>query len=65
MPAKVSVAMRNTTGPPECEALEVHCSLQFGEDSPTPGNPEIMDRAFQSAVVACREALRDDSLRRS
>jgi hypothetical protein len=65
MPATVSVAMRNTTGPLECESLEAHCSLEFDEDSMKPDSPEIIDRAFHSAMVACHEALRDDSLRQS
>lgn len=64
MSATIRLAMCDTTGPPECEALEVHCTLDFDEAPSKPANPEIIDRAFDCAAAACHEALREGRLRR-
>ena len=60
MPATISVAMSKKTGPPKCETVIVHCTLEFDEDWPTLQNPESIQPFLHSAVVACREALHEE-----
>ena len=65
MPATISVAMSKKTGPPKCETVIVHCTLEFDEDWPTLQNPESIQPFLHSAVVACREALHEEGDTRS
>jgi hypothetical protein len=61
MPATISVAMSNKTGPPKCETVIVHCALELGEDSPMLQDPESIQFFLHSAFVACHEALHEES----
>ena len=39
MPMKISIAMSEEIGPPECESLGVTCALEFDDDSSTLQKP--------------------------
>ena len=51
--------MGTETGPPEYEALDVTCILEFDEDSLTLKSLTTIQRAVDSAIAACGEALQD------
>ena len=50
MPTKISIAMSEEIGSPECESLGVTCSLEFDDDSPALQNLETFQLAVHSAA---------------
>ncbi len=58
---KISMAMTEENGPPECGSFVAHCSLEFDdESSPQPQDIDGFQHNVHAAIAACCRAVHDE-----
>ena len=60
MSMKISMAMTEEDGPPECESFAATCTLEFDDDSSPPQDSEAFQQAVHVAVTECCRTVHEE-----
>jgi hypothetical protein len=64
MSVKISMAMSEESGPPDCGSIVAHCTLEFDDESSQPQDSEAFQQNVHAAITACCRAVHGELSRR-